>query len=146
MSNTPSLPRPLLAFTAQDIFPVFETVVAHLDHAPTLILFTIEVASFYALDFPLHFDFFILFSFQKGANAIRKAKKIVTYEIGLTVQLECTHTDTAAVAVVTVEKIEEDIEAGEYVIKVTCDATDKAKRACADDFDGASKEFFTTLT
>lgn len=56
-------------------------------------------------------------------------------------QLECTHTDTAAVAVVTVEKIEEDIEAGEYVIKVTCDATDKAKRACADDFDGASKEF-----
>ena len=92
----------------------------------------------------LIFSFYFLFF--SGANAIRKAKKIVTYEIGLTVQLECTHTDTAAVAVVTVEKIEEDIEAGEYVIKVTCDATDKAKRACADDFDGASKEFFTTLT
>merc|ERR1712166_953475 len=62
-----------------------------------------------------------------------------TYELGLTVHLDCMHTETGATAVVTVAKIEEDIEAADYVVTVTCDATDKAKRLCADDFDGMDR-------
>lgn len=73
------------------------------------------------------------------ANAIRKAKKIVTYELNLEVAFECSHGDTRASAAVLVEKIDEDIAASDYVVSVTCDADESAKRKCADDFDGMDR-------
>lgn len=82
----------------------------------------------------------------EAANAIRKAKKIVTYELGCVVTFSGESGGTDVEGTITLGNIQEDTEPAEYTVAVVCDATERSKKAIAGDMDVMDRVLKRTRT